>query len=94
MTNENEDPFVTASCQGALCLGPKKWLYITFPFYIHAVGSLHHSSGADPLVHYGHHFGLTVHTMCSIHALIVMGLLHAAKIGDLELSPDEVLNDM
>ena len=31
--------------------------------------------------------------MCSIHALIVTGLLHATKIGESDLSPDEVLDD-
>ena len=31
--------------------------------------------------------------MCSIHAVIVSGLLHAAKIAELELGPNEVLND-
>ena len=56
--------------------------------------SLEDSSGADLLVHYGCHFGWTVHAMCSIHALIVTSLLHAAKIGELDLSSDEALDDM
>lgn len=51
------------------------------------------SSGADPLVHYGRHFGRTVHAMCSIHAVIVTGLIHAAKIAETELGVDETLDD-
>ena len=51
------------------------------------------SSGQDPLVHYGRHFGRTVHAMCSIHAVITKGLLHTTKITELELGPDEALND-
>lgn len=37
ITNKNKDPSVTVSHQGALCLSLKKQLYVTFPFYIHAV---------------------------------------------------------
>jgi hypothetical protein len=90
MPNENEDP----SRPGALRLAQKKRPYVTHPFSIHPVGSLQDSSGADPLVHYGRHFGWTVHAMCSIHALIVTGLLYAAKIGESDLSPDEVLDNV
>lgn len=31
--------------------------------------------------------------MCSVHAVIVSGLLHAAKIAELELGPNEALDD-
>ena len=51
------------------------------------------SSGADPLIHYGQHFGCTIHTIWSVHAVIVSGLLHAAKIAELELGPNEALDD-
>ena len=89
MTNINEDP----SHQGALHLAPKKRPYVTYSFSIHPVGSSQDSSGADPLVHYGCHFGWTVHAMCSIHALIVTGLLYAARIEESDLSPDETLDN-
>ena len=52
-----------------------------------------YSSGQDPLVHYGRHFGWTVHAMCSIHAIITKGIMHAVKIAELEVGPEEALND-
>ncbi|KAF8224076.1 hypothetical protein L208DRAFT_1161718, partial [Tricholoma matsutake] len=36
----------------------------------------------DPLVHYGHHFGCTVHALCNIHALITSGLLCDSECTD------------
>ncbi|KAF8225591.1 hypothetical protein L208DRAFT_1305560, partial [Tricholoma matsutake] len=36
----------------------------------------------DLLVHYGHHFGHTVHALCNIHALITSGLLHDGECAD------------
>ncbi|KAF8225705.1 hypothetical protein L208DRAFT_1305349, partial [Tricholoma matsutake] len=36
----------------------------------------------DPLVHYGHHFGCTVHALCNIHALITSGLLRDGECAD------------
>ena len=44
-----------------------------------------YSSGQDPHVHYGQHFGQTVHAMCSIHTIITKGIMHAAKIAELEV---------
>ena len=51
------------------------------------------SSGQDPLIHYSWHFGWTVHLMCSIHTVITKGLIHAAKISELQLDPEEALDD-
>ncbi|KAF8239124.1 hypothetical protein L208DRAFT_1239201, partial [Tricholoma matsutake] len=36
----------------------------------------------DPLVHYGHHIGCTVHALCNIHALITSGLLDDGEHAD------------
>ena len=47
------------------------------------------SSGQDPPVHYGR----AVHAMCSIHAVITKGLIHAGKILELQLDAEEALND-
>ena len=51
------------------------------------------SSGQDPLIHYSWHFSQTVHAMCSIHTVITKGLIHAAKISELQLDPEEALDD-
>jgi len=36
------------------------------------------SRASDPLVHYGRHFGRTVHAMCNIQALITNGIMQMA----------------
>jgi hypothetical protein len=41
---------------------------------------------SDPLIHYGRHFGRTVHALCSVKALITNGLL---RIGERASDPDE-----
>ena len=51
------------------------------------------SSGQDPLVHYSQHFSQAIHAMCSIHAVIMKGLIHAGKILELQLDAEEALND-
>jgi hypothetical protein len=38
------------------------------------------SCGTDPLIHYGRHFGRTVHALCSIKALITNGLLRMCQL--------------
>ena len=43
-------------------------------------------SVVDPLIHYGRHFGRTVHALCNIHALINNGIL---RLGDLADHPEE-----
>ena len=73
---------------------PKKETVCDISIFHTCSHSLEDSSSADPLVHYGCHFGWTVHAMCSIHTLIVMGLLHATKIGESDLTPDEAPDDM
>ncbi|KAG2063101.1 hypothetical protein BDR04DRAFT_1164243 [Suillus decipiens] len=43
-------------------------------------------SVTDPLVHYGHHFGQTVHALCNFHTLLTNGILW---VGELVETPDE-----
>ena len=44
------------------------------------------SCGTDPLVHYGRHFGRTVHALCTVNALIKNGIL---RMGELSEQPEE-----
>lgn len=44
------------------------------------------SSGTDPLVHYGRHFGRTVHALCTVSVLINNGIL---RMGELSEQPEE-----
>lgn len=41
---------------------------------------------SDPLVHYGRHFGRTIHALCSVNALLTNGIL---RMGELADQPDE-----
>ncbi|KZP23215.1 hypothetical protein FIBSPDRAFT_737788 [Athelia psychrophila] len=45
-----------------------------------------YSRGTDPLIHYGRHFGRTVHTLCTISAIMTNGLL---RLADDSNTPDE-----
>jgi len=45
-----------------------------------------HSRLTDPLVHNGHHFSQTVHTLCNISALLMNGLL---RLGEQAGEPEE-----
>jgi hypothetical protein len=44
------------------------------------------SSSTDPLVHYGRHFGRTVHALCTVTTLLNNGLL---RMGELLDQPDD-----
>jgi hypothetical protein len=44
------------------------------------------SCGTDPLVHYGRHFGRTVHALCTVSSLLNNGIL---RIGELVDKPDD-----
>lgn len=46
------------------------------------VNDLLSSSTTDPLVHYGRHFGHTVHALCNTHALLTNGILRMADLAD------------
>lgn len=37
------------------------------------------SRAGDPLIHYGRHFGRTVHSMCNVQALITKGIEYLAE---------------
>ena len=39
-------------------------------------------SMVDPLVHYGCHFGCTVHALCNAHVLINNGILRLGDLAD------------
>ncbi|KAG1884433.1 hypothetical protein F4604DRAFT_1521323, partial [Suillus subluteus] len=43
-------------------------------------------SAADPLVHYGRHFGQTIHALCNFQALLTNGIL---QMGELAETPEE-----
>jgi hypothetical protein len=40
------------------------------------------SSVTDPLVHYGRHFGWTIHALCRVHALVTNGLLREVELAE------------
>jgi hypothetical protein len=65
---------------GALKVGPRKRPYANGSV-LTAPTDKRRSSGADPLVHHGRHFGRTVHALCSVHALLNNGIL---RMGELE----------
>ncbi|TFK34091.1 hypothetical protein BDQ12DRAFT_614041 [Crucibulum laeve] len=41
---------------------------------------------SDPLVHYGRHFGCTIHALCSVKAVMTNGMLRMAELQD---QPDD-----
>lgn len=45
---------------------------------------------ADPLVHYGRHFGRTVHAMCNFQALLTNGIILSVELLD---NPDKHLTE-
>jgi hypothetical protein len=45
-----------------------------------------HAWPMDPLIHYGHHFGHTVHALCNFQALLTNGILHLQELA--ERSPE------
>lgn len=48
--------------------------------------TMNFSRGTDPLVHYGRHFGRTVHSLCTVSAILTNGLIRLAGDSD---TPDE-----
>jgi hypothetical protein len=44
------------------------------------------SCGTDPLVHYGRHFGRTIHALCTVSALLNNGIL---RMGELAEQPED-----
>jgi hypothetical protein len=72
--------------QRALQLAPRKKLYAIplRPVITHLLRR-RTSRGTDPLVHYGRHFGRTVHALCNVNALLTNGML---RVGD---QPDDTL---
>ena len=71
--------------KGALQLGPRKKLYVTcetLTMYTSLTCTLDISSTADPLVHYGRHFGRTVHALCTVSALLNNGILRMGELAE------------
>lgn len=44
------------------------------------------SRATDPLIHYGRHFGRTIHALCNVHALINNGII---QMGERSEEPEE-----
>lgn len=76
-----------------LQLGPRK------KAYVHYISSIPPSSSvfllffrciANPLIHFGRHFGRTIHALCNVSALITNGLLRLSELVD---EPEETFTD-
>lgn len=75
-----------------LQLGPRKKAYVhhlpipptssTLPSFSRCI--------ANPLIHFGRHFGRTIHALCNVSALITNGLL---RLGELVDEPEETFTD-
>jgi hypothetical protein len=73
--------------EDALQLGPRKKPYVSSSgINTEVLIMINYRRLSDPLVHYGRHFGRTVHALCSVKALITNGLL---RIGERASEPDE-----
>lgn len=74
--------------EDVLQLGPRKKAYAihyTLLFFLtYSVQS--RRCIANPLIHFGRHFGRTIHAFCNINALITNGLL---RLGELADEPEE-----
>lgn len=47
------------------------------------------SAVSDPLIHYGRHFGRTIHALCSVKALITAGMSMTVEGIDDQVSTPE-----
>jgi len=88
--SSDENVMIGQKRQGALHLGPRKKPYVFgdfpgFPCRL-CLTCFNYSSGTDPLVHHGRHFGRTVHALCNVGALLNNGML---RMGELSEQPDE-----
>lgn len=72
--------------QDALHLGPRKEAYVKYCVILSLTSLQNYSCTTDPLVHYGRHFGRTVHALCNIPALITNSILREVERGD---DPDD-----
>ena len=53
------------------------------------------SRAGDPLIHYGRHFGRTVHAMCNVQVLLTQGIDRLASmevIAEESLTSEYILN--
>jgi hypothetical protein len=69
---------------GALQLGPRKKSYVLTTFGL--LNAAYYFPGAscatDPLVHYGRHFGRTLHVFCTVGALLSNGILRMGELSE------------
>lgn len=77
-------PPILANVQGPCSLGQGRNRKQYLILILHSRFILGTSCGTDPLVHYGRHFGRTIHALCSVSALLTNGLL---RMGELEEQP-------
>lgn len=71
--------------EDVLQFGPRKKAYaISFILLFRSL--TFRSCLANPLVHFGRHFGRTIHALCNVNALITNGLL---RLGELADEPEE-----
>jgi hypothetical protein len=60
----------------------KRRMYFLLPRFNIAHQVLLESCVSDPLVHYGRHFGRTVHALCNVHSLILNGILYMGELAE------------
>lgn len=78
----------------ALQLGPRKKAYVhrvlSIPSPAFSFLSSFFRCIANPLIHFGRHFGRTIHALCNINALITNGLLRLSELAD---EPEETFTN-
>jgi hypothetical protein len=74
--------------QGALQLGTRKKPYATTVNGYNTLTEISGSRATDPLVHYGRHFGRTVHALCTVSVLLNNGLIRMRELAE---KPDDGL---
>lgn len=66
----------------ALHMGPRKKPYVFPSTKYYALPFGHDSCLSDPLIHYGRHFGRTLHALCNIRSLITNGVLRMIEMDE------------
>jgi hypothetical protein len=85
-SDENERPNDTIvgekRQQGALQLGARKKPYAAIVNGYNTLTEISSSRATDPLVHYGRHFGRTVHALCTVSVLLNNGLIRMRELAE------------
>lgn len=68
----------------ALQLGPRKKASVHVPLITTLLRLMIYlfSCLPDPLIHHGRHFGRTIHALCSVHSVILNGVLRLGELAD------------